>query len=68
MSAIQICELPGCVPTVTGMPLAIFVFMLERRRECGNKKEAKFRSLRNIFNSSLQDIRLRQNNTERSPC
>lgn len=68
MSAIQIRELPGYAVAVTGMPLAISVFIFDQRKKRDNGEEAKIPGSRTIFKNWLQAIRLRKTDMERVPC
>ncbi|HEY8888389.1 MAG TPA: hypothetical protein VIM35_07865 [Gallionella sp.] len=68
MSAIQIWELLGYVVTVIGLPLAVFVSIIEQRKERDNEEEVGIPSSRTIFKNSRPAIRLRKTNKERVSC
>jgi hypothetical protein len=52
MSAIRIWELLSYVVTVVGLPLAIYVFIFEQRKERDNEEEEVYQPLSDNYRSS----------------
>ena len=56
MAILELFEFLSYVVTVVGLPLAIYVFMHEQRRERANEEEALYQSLSDQYDSFLRLI------------